>query len=112
MRITSELAHPIILKLKALVNYNINIMNDDGLIVGSTDPDRLYQIHQGALQVIESKEPILISSIDEKRFHGSRPGVNLPVEVQVAESTDSGVNWLNHEPVTKLFLPTAYCLFA
>ncbi|MBM4761047.1 sugar diacid recognition domain-containing protein [Bacillus sp. B15-48] len=82
MKITSELAHPIILKLKALVNYNINIMDEEGVIVASTDPNRMHQIHQGALQVIEKKTPIIIYSGDEKKFYGSKPGVNLPVENQ------------------------------
>ncbi len=81
MRITSELAHPIILKLKALVNNNINIMNHEGIIVASTDSNRLYQIHEGALKVFETKEPILIYPNDEGMFHFSKPGVNLPVKI-------------------------------
>ncbi len=81
MRITSELAHPIILKLKALVNHNINIMNDEGVIVASTDSNRLYQIHEGALKVFETKKPILIYQNDENMFHFSKPGVNLPVVI-------------------------------
>lgn len=82
MRITSELAHPIISKLKALVNFNINIMDEEGVIVASTDPNRMYQIHQGALKVINLKEQIVIYPADESLYVGSKPGVNLPVEHQ------------------------------
>lgn len=82
MRITSEIAHSILLKLKKLVDYNINIMNEEGLIVGSTDSTRLYQIHQGALEVYETKEAIYIYSEDEKQYPGAKQGVNLPIEIQ------------------------------
>jgi carbohydrate diacid regulator len=82
MRITSELAHPIILRLKALLNYNINIMDEEGLIVASTDPNRMYQIHEGALKVIKTGEQIVIYPVDESLYLGSKPGVNLPVKRQ------------------------------
>jgi carbohydrate diacid regulator len=77
MRITSEVAHSILVKLKKLVNYNINIMNSDGVIVGSTDSSRLHQIHQGALMVFDTKKAIFIYSEDEAHFPGAKPGVNL-----------------------------------
>ncbi|MGM0903537.1 MAG: CdaR family transcriptional regulator [Bacillota bacterium] len=82
MRITSELAHPIILRLKALLDYNINIMDEEGLIVASTDPNRMYQIHEGALKVIKTEEQIVIYPVDESLYLGSKPGVNLPVKRQ------------------------------
>ncbi|WP_391558118.1 CdaR family transcriptional regulator [Robertmurraya sp.] len=82
MRITSEVAHSILVKLKKLLNYNINIMNSDGVIVGSTDSSRLNQIHQGALMVFDTKKAIFIYSEDEAHFPGAKPGVNLPIEIQ------------------------------
>ncbi|MFC4323533.1 CdaR family transcriptional regulator [Litchfieldia salsa] len=80
MIITSELAYPIIHKLKDLVDYNINIMNEDGIIVASRDPNRINQIHSGALKVIETKESIVIYPENVGKFHGAKSGVNLPVE--------------------------------
>ncbi|RKL65529.1 hypothetical protein CR203_20225 [Salipaludibacillus neizhouensis] len=80
MIITSELAYPIINKLKKLVDYNINIMNEDGIIVASRDSNRILEIHQGALQVIMTKKEIVIYPEDEHKYLGSKSGVNLPVE--------------------------------
>jgi carbohydrate diacid regulator len=80
MIITSELAYPIIYKLKKLVDYNVNIMNEDGIIVASRDSNRLHQIHQGALQVIKTKKEIVIYPENADNYLGSKSGVNLPVE--------------------------------
>lgn len=80
MIITSELAYSIINKLKNLIEYNINIMNEDGIIVGSRDRNRLYEIHRGALQVIKTKKEIIIFPENTKDYLGAKAGVNLPVE--------------------------------
>lgn len=47
MHLTEELAYPIISKLKTIVHYNINMMNESGVIVASTDPGRKDQVHEG-----------------------------------------------------------------
>ena len=52
MIITTELAQPIVKKMMSVVDYNINIMNHDGIIVASGDPDRINQPHQGAKEVV------------------------------------------------------------
>ncbi|MBU7591117.1 CdaR family transcriptional regulator [Metabacillus halosaccharovorans] len=80
MIINSELAYSIINKFKELVDYNINIMNEDGMIVGSRDRNRLYEIHRGALHVIKTKKEIIIYPENTKDYLGAKSGVNLPVE--------------------------------
>ncbi|MCA1061032.1 helix-turn-helix domain-containing protein [Rossellomorea aquimaris] len=80
MQITEELAYPIISKLKTIVHYNINIMNASGVIVASTDPSRMNQVHEGALYVLEQKSPLIISEQESGRYHGSKEGINLPIE--------------------------------
>ncbi|MBU7595760.1 CdaR family transcriptional regulator [Metabacillus halosaccharovorans] len=80
MIINSELAYPIINKIKKLVDYNINIMNEYGMIVASGDSERLHEIHQGALQVIKTKKEIVIYPENTKDYLGAKSGVNLPVE--------------------------------
>ncbi|MDQ0160977.1 CdaR family transcriptional regulator [Aeribacillus alveayuensis] len=80
MKITRQLAEPILAKLSEFLDYNINVMNDQGVIVASSDPSRIDQIHEGAIHVISNKKPLVISPDDLDRFAGSKPGVNLPIE--------------------------------
>ncbi|MFC4323721.1 CdaR family transcriptional regulator [Litchfieldia salsa] len=82
MIITPELAYPIVNRLKSSVDYNINIMNEDGIIVASRDGNRLHEIHMGALEVIKTKNEIVIYPENEEKYLGSKSGVNLPVEFQ------------------------------
>jgi carbohydrate diacid regulator len=80
MHITEELAYPIIAKLKTIVHYNINIMNESGVIVASTDAKRMNQVHEGALYVLKQKSPLIISEHESGRYYGSKEGINLPIE--------------------------------
>jgi carbohydrate diacid regulator len=80
MIITSELAYPIINRLQKLVDYNINIMNEDGMIVASRDGNRLHEIHYGAIEVIKTKQEIVIYPENADKYQGAKTGVNLPVE--------------------------------
>jgi carbohydrate diacid regulator len=80
MIITSDLAYPIIKKLKKLIDYNINIMNENGIIVASRDRERLHQIHHGAVEVIQTKREIVIYPENADQYLGAKSGVNLPVE--------------------------------
>lgn len=80
MKLTTELAYPILAKLRELLDYNINIMDDKGMIVASSDVNRIDQIHEGSLKVIQTKQSLVIYSSDVKDFSGTKPGVNLPIE--------------------------------
>lgn len=82
MRITPSLAKPIIQRLKTFVHYNINIMDEEGVIVASGDENRLSQHHQGAIQVLSSGKEVVIDEGESPRLPGTRPGVNLPIQFQ------------------------------
>ena len=62
-----------------ILNYNINVMNEYGVIIGSGDRERIGRIHAGALQVIERKESVNIGISKEERLTGTKPGINLPI---------------------------------
>lgn len=82
MKITTGLALPIVNQLMSLLEYNVNIMDDNGIIVASGDPERIGQQHEGALQVLSSKQQLVIGEKDLGAFYGSKPGVNLPIDFQ------------------------------
>ena len=85
MLLTTELAQPIVNKIMKVIDYNINIMNKNGIIVASGDSLRMNQIHHGAIQVLKIQEEIIIYDIEDINRHrlvGTKPGVNLPIHFQ------------------------------
>lgn len=82
MKITSDLALPIVRRLMTIVTYNINIMDEYGVIVASGDMTRINQRHEGAVQVLTTGKEVIISDKESKHFSYTKPGVNLPIEFQ------------------------------
>ncbi|MFF2446453.1 CdaR family transcriptional regulator [Neobacillus sp. NPDC058068] len=75
MKINKILAQEIADKVMKVIPYNVNIMDEVGLIIGSGDPQRIGTYHQGAISAIEQKKIISI-------YHSegpSKPGVNIPI---------------------------------
>jgi carbohydrate diacid regulator len=79
MLITSEIAQPIVQQIAKVVGHNINIMNHDGVIVASSDPERINKVHQGAIEVMETKNERIIYPSECGNLFGTKPGVNLPI---------------------------------
>ena len=67
-------------KVMAIFPYNINIMDAEGVIIASGDPDRVGSYHAGAVKVLRSRSPLEIFAKDMRDLEGVRPGVNLPIE--------------------------------
>lgn len=79
MIITPSLAQKIVDSIIPLVQENINIMNDSGIIIGSGQKNRIHTFHQGAKNVIETGEFKEIYATDIDRYPGSLPGLNWPI---------------------------------
>lgn len=79
MRLTSGLAMSIVNRTMKHLKYNINIMNEKGIIIGSGDPSRLSAYHQGAYRVLEENKTIEIKKDNLDYFIGAKEGVNLPI---------------------------------
>jgi len=80
VKITHILAQNIVDKTMSILGKNINIMNENGVIIGSGDKSRLNQFHEGAAQVIKEGKKLEIYSEDINHLVGSKPGINLPIE--------------------------------
>jgi carbohydrate diacid regulator len=77
--LTYELAQEIVERTMKILNRNINVMNDQGVIIGSGDSERINQLHAGALLVLKKGESVEIDNSSAVRMKGSRPGINLPI---------------------------------
>ncbi|WP_442593727.1 sugar diacid recognition domain-containing protein [Neobacillus sp. D3-1R] len=77
--LTKELAQEIVERTMKILNQNINVMDENGIIIGSGDKVRLNQLHDGALYVLKQNESIEIEEDDAKKMKGAKPGINLPI---------------------------------
>ncbi len=78
MHISRQDAQNIVDEMKASIHRDVNIMDENGIIVASTNPVRQGQLHQGALRVI--REGLRSLTIwQDKPEEGVQRGINLPI---------------------------------
>ena len=75
MKINTMLAQEIANKVMKVIPYNVNIMDEIGLIIGSGDQERIDTYHQGAIAAIN--QGAIVSIYDS--VGGAKPGVNIPI---------------------------------
>jgi carbohydrate diacid regulator len=82
LKITHQLAQQIVDRTINILGKNINIMDENGYIIGTGDRSRLNKYHEGAALVIKNKKKLLIYPENKNHLIGVKPGVNLPIEDQ------------------------------
>lgn len=82
MELNSELAQYIVDYTAKIVDYTINIMNPEAIIIASTDPGRIGEMHKGAKKVLLTGNPYLISEEEAKKYPNVIPGISLPIHFQ------------------------------
>ena len=79
MILSKNVADKIVSELSKIVEQHINIMDIEGIIISSTDPNRIGSVHGGAVKILNEKLfELMIQSDDE--YEGSKNGINLPIE--------------------------------
>lgn len=53
MKLSRKIAQKIVEEMMNVLPYNINVMNERGIIIGSGEHDRIGHIHEGSLEVIK-----------------------------------------------------------
>lgn len=75
-----EIAQQIIDETASIVAPNtVNLMDQDGYIVASSDIERIGTFHSGALQAIKEKKEIDITPQEISHYKGAKQGVNIPI---------------------------------
>ncbi len=75
-----ELAQEIVERTMKILNKNINVMNEDGIIIGSGEKERINQVHDGALLVLKKGKSVVIDEKSAAGLKGAKPGINLPIQ--------------------------------
>ncbi|MFW6035027.1 MAG: CdaR family transcriptional regulator [Halothermotrichaceae bacterium] len=79
MKITSQLAQKIVENTMNVLGKNVNIMDNNGIIIGSGNRKRINDYHEGAAKVIRTGKTIFVKKSDNN-IQGVKPGVNLPIK--------------------------------
>ncbi|MBG9820749.1 CdaR family transcriptional regulator [Bacillus safensis] len=77
--LTSELAQEMVERTMHILHKNINVMNADGVIIGSGERNRIGHKHDGARLVLTSGNSVEIDQETSLRLEGVKPGINLPI---------------------------------
>jgi carbohydrate diacid regulator len=78
MYLNKTTAENIIQEMRHVVDYHINIINNNGFIIASTDIRRVNNYHEAAFMVLNHQYKELIVEHDEQ-YEGCKRGVNLPI---------------------------------
>jgi carbohydrate diacid regulator len=79
MKITGELAQPIVDNLKEVIGLPISIIDHDGIIVACTNPSRVGSFHQGAIVVLEQQKELVVDEFAARDLQGTREGITMPI---------------------------------
>lgn len=81
MNISKRNANYIVQEISKIIGEKINMMNADGIIVASSDENRVGSFHAAAKELIDQKlQEVVVKSDSE--YAGARPGLNLAINFQ------------------------------
>lgn len=74
-KIAQKIADEVMSKL----GYNINVMNEHAIIIGSGSPDRIGTFHETAMMAIRHAKAFEVTESEVGNLLGVKPGINLPI---------------------------------
>ncbi len=95
MQLNEVIARQIVERAMKIIHYSINVMDEKGRIIGSGDPNRLYQQHEGAILALNDNRVVDIDIATAENLKGVKPGINLPIHYQ---NQPIGVVGISGEP--------------
>lgn len=82
LAIEASLAQDIVERTMRVIPFNVNVMDERGIILGSGVPERVGQLHAGAQLALTQHQVIEIDAAAATHLPGVKPGVNLPLTVR------------------------------
>lgn len=79
MKLNETIARQIVERTMKIIPYSVNVMDEQGRIIGSGDPSRLQQKHEGAVLASTERRVVEIDQATSARLKGVKPGINLPI---------------------------------
>lgn len=99
MDISPDNALAIVTEISSLLGQHVNLFDDTGRVIASTDRFRIGTWHGGAARIIDERLPELVVARDDE-YPGARRGLNLPVALDGVVVGVVGITGEYHEVVT------------
>lgn len=71
-------ARQIVQRAMGIISHSVNVMDSNGVIIASGNPQRLFQRHEGAVLALAESRVVEIDRATAEHLKGVRPGINLP----------------------------------
>ncbi|WP_029504806.1 CdaR family transcriptional regulator [Lachnoclostridium phytofermentans] len=81
MILSVQIASNIVKEVNSVIPLKINIMNEKGIIIASSDKPRIGCFHEGAMRIIENQIDEITVHFDGE-FNGALQGINYPLKLQ------------------------------
>ena len=81
MELSKTVAMEIVKEISQLLNKKLNIMNDKGYIIASSNPSRINTFHEGAYKIISENLSELEIQEKDLDLQGSYQGLNFPIQI-------------------------------
>lgn len=95
MRISSDLAQPIVGRLREVLDCPISITNAKGIIIASSDSSRLGACHEAALEAITTLREIQVTKEQASHYSHTFEGITQPL---ILHDSCAGALCLRGEP--------------
>ncbi|HEJ9029918.1 TPA: helix-turn-helix domain-containing protein [Serratia marcescens] len=89
-------ARQIVQRAMGIISHSVNVMDSNGVIIASGNPQRLFQRHEGAVLALAENRVVEIDRATAEHLKGVRPGINLPFSFR---NQRVGVIGISGEPV-------------
>ena len=76
VEIDSAVAMKMVKTAKEAIGYDINIMDNEGIVIASSDPNRIGKFHEGAYRILKNQQPS-IEIDDPSELIGVKSGLNI-----------------------------------
>lgn len=100
MKLTESIARSIVAEISDAIDQPINLMDEKGRIVASTDASRIGTVHKGACKAIQEDLECLVVRADGE-YSGSRIGVNIPIHYEGRAIGVVGITGSNYDELSR-----------
>ncbi|MGI2260449.1 sugar diacid recognition domain-containing protein [Shewanella sp. GXUN23E] len=77
--LSKSIAQKIVERVMSALNYSINVIDQNGIIIGSGDASRINDIHEGAQLAFNDCRTVEINDSIANQLKGVKPGINVPI---------------------------------
>mgnify|MGYP001159192169 CR=1 FL=1 len=77
-----QILSSLVYEIKDLIDKDVFLANEDGIIIASTDQEKINHFHEGAYLAMKTGEKMVMTKDLTKRLLGVLEGVVIPIEVK------------------------------